>query len=130
MDYARPDCVLHWAVNDWVLPPRVGFQTGAACLHGSGLAGALRHHKLCTARDRCRRPCLAGLLGIAGQCPSKLLPPCVVNARAFATTNALQEAWPAGTNQAGDKAVQTPLADGRHLTITFAEVRTAGGLLR
>lgn len=34
----------------------------------------------------------------------------------------VQESWPAGTQQAGDKAVQTPLADGRHLTITFPEV--------
>lgn len=127
MDYARPGCVLHWAVNDWTLPPRVGLQTGAARLHGSGLAGVLRSHMLCTACDRCRRPCLAGLPAIAGQCPSALLPLRVVNARAGATTHALQEAWPAGTNQAGDKAVQTPLADGRHLTITFPEVRTAEG---
>lgn len=41
----------------------------------------------------------------------------------------MQECWPAGTNQAGDKAVQTPLADGRHLTITFPEVGGAFGRL-
>jgi hypothetical protein len=33
----------------------------------------------------------------------------------------LQNCWPPGTNQAGDKAVQTRLNDGRHLTITFPE---------
>ena len=33
----------------------------------------------------------------------------------------LQEAWPQGTNQAGDKAVQTPLRDGRHASISFPE---------
>jgi hypothetical protein len=32
-----------------------------------------------------------------------------------------QDCWPQGTNQAGDKAVQTPLRDGRHLTLTFPE---------
>ncbi|KAI3425011.1 hypothetical protein D9Q98_008393 [Chlorella vulgaris] len=52
-DNQRPDCVLHWAVNDWALPA--------------------------------------------------------------------QDCWPQGTNQAGDKAVQTPLRDGRHLTLTFPE---------
>ncbi|PRW45423.1 Carbohydrate-Binding Module Family 45 [Chlorella sorokiniana] len=53
MDHPRPGCVLHWAVNDWLLPAR--------------------------------------------------------------------ESWPAGTNQAGDKAVQSPLRDDRHLTVTFPE---------
>lgn len=24
MDQPRPACVLHWAVNDWTLPPQVG----------------------------------------------------------------------------------------------------------
>lgn len=24
MDHPRPGCVLHWAINDWLLPPRVG----------------------------------------------------------------------------------------------------------
>ncbi|EFN54548.1 hypothetical protein CHLNCDRAFT_135335 [Chlorella variabilis] len=32
-----------------------------------------------------------------------------------------QDCWPPGTNQAGDKAVQTALSDGRHLTLTFPE---------
>ena len=36
----------------------------------------------------------------------------------------LQEAWPQGTNQAGDKAVQTPLRDGRHASISFPEAST------
>ena len=55
-DTPRPELVLHWAVNDWALPP--------------------------------------------------------------------QENWPVGTQQAGDKAVQSPLAGGgSHVAITFAEVR-------
>ncbi len=56
-DKPRPDLVLHWAVNDWQLPP--------------------------------------------------------------------EAAWPAGTLQAGEGAVQTPFLRGEYVTLTFPEVGPA-----
>lgn len=108
-DTPRPNAVLHWAVNDWTLPPQVrqagcsGWQSWGCVRVRLGGAGTARNNRLSPQQHA---------LGVP--LTPTLIPPLAAPA--------IQENWPAGTQQAGDKAVQTPLTDGTHLSIMFPEV--------